>query len=57
MIFEDEKQAQIKAEKEFLKLNHGEASINVNLVRENPNLTAESPLKLVGFKSEIDAEN
>jgi len=31
--------------------------INFNLARGNPNLTAESPLKLVGFKSELDAEN
>lgn len=57
MIFEDEKQAQIAAEKELLKLNRGKASINVSLARGNPNLTAESPLKLVGFKSELDAEN
>lgn len=57
MIFEDEKQAQIAAEKELLKLNRGKASINVSLARGKPNLTAESPLKLVGFKSELDAEN
>lgn len=57
MIFEDEKQVQIAAEKELLKLNRGKASINVILARGNPNLTAESPLKLVGFKSELDAEN
>lgn len=57
MIFEDEKQAQIAAEKELLKLNRGKASINASLARGNPNLTAESPLKLVGFKSELDAEN
>ncbi len=28
--------------------------INFNLARGNPNLTAESPLKLVGFKTEMD---
>ena len=49
--------AQTTIEKQLLKLNRGKASISVSLARENPNLTAESPLKLVGFKSELDAEN
>lgn len=56
-VFVDEEQAKLAAEKELLKLNRGKASLTVSLARGNPNLTAESPLKLAGFKSELDAEN
>ena len=57
IIFDSEDAATIAAEKELQRIGRNKASISVNLARGNPELTSESPLKLVGFKSEIDAEN
>ena len=55
-IYDSLEGASVAGEKQLNRISRNKASINVNLARGNPNLTAESPLKLVGFKSEIDAE-
>lgn len=56
-IFDSEEDATIAAEKELQRIKRNSASISVNLARGNPELSAESPLKLIGFKSEIGALN
>ena len=56
-IYDSLEGASVAGEKKLKRISRNRASINVNLARGNPNLTAESPLVLVGFKSEINAED
>lgn len=56
-IYNSEEEATTAGEMQMKRLKRGKASVNINLARGNAALSAESPLKLVGFKTEIDAEN
>lgn len=56
-IFESEEAAIIAAEKELQRIKRNSASISVKFARGKPELSAESPLKLIGYKSEIEALN
>lgn len=56
-VYSSEEEAFTGAERQLKRLNRGKASVTVNLAKGNAALSAESPLKLVGFKTEMDAEN
>lgn len=56
-LYNNEKEANIAADQQLKRLKRSAASVQVNLARGNATLSAESPLKLVGFKTEMDAEN
>lgn len=56
-VYNNEAEATTAGEMQLKRLKRNKASISVNLARGNAALSAESPLKLVGFKTEIDAEN
>lgn len=56
-LYNNEKEANIAADQQLKRLKRNAASVQVNLARGNATLSAESPLKLVGFKSEMDAHN
>lgn len=53
-LYKNAEEAELAAERQFKRLQRSQATIAVNLARGNPRLSAESPLKLVGFKSEMD---
>lgn len=55
-IYNSEAEAQTAAERQLERLKRNRASVAVNLARGNARLSSESPLKLVGFKSEVDSE-
>ncbi|UNM96063.1 hypothetical protein MMG00_12815 [Ignatzschineria rhizosphaerae] len=56
-IYNNEKEAKTAADQQFKRLKRSLASVSVNLARGNAELSAESPLKLVGFKTEMDNHN
>ncbi len=56
-IFENKEAAIIAAEKELQRIKRNSANIRVKFARGKPELTAESPLKLTGFKSDIEKLN
>lgn len=53
-IYKSEADAQDAAENELKKLKRGVASFSFNLAMGNPELIAESPVKVQGFKKAID---
>lgn len=56
-LYNNEKEANTAADQQLKRLKRSAASVSVNLARGNAALSAESPLKLVGFKTEMDAQD
>lgn len=56
-IYNNEEEAKTAAERQLERLKRNRANVSVNLARGNPRLSAESPLKLVGFKTEMDSQD
>lgn len=55
-LYNSEAEARVAAERQFERLKRNRATATVNLARGNARLSAESPLQLVGFKTEMDTQ-
>lgn len=55
-LYNSEAEARVAAERQFERLKRNRATATVNLARGNARLSAESPLQLIGFKTEMDTQ-
>ncbi len=56
-VYQSENEAMTAAENELKKLKRGTASFSFNLAIGKPELIAESPVKVLGFKADIDSKD